>query len=667
MLDISKIISQNEKRNAELDAPYNPLTGEGSPIKRQEVIFSDFENSLFLPVNMLNVPWVNYLTEFGSITDASKELKLTTDQIITTLSEERFKHDFEFWTAITTKIKPKAGGDFIPFILNKPQRKIHKIIYDQILNNEPIRGVLLKSRQFGGSTYIQLLMGHIQVIHKTNWNSLIAAHLNQAATNIRFMFSTLQKYYPKTLESSFTLKTFENTQNIKVIPERHCKITVGSIETPNSIRADDVAMAHLSEVGLWKKTDGKSPEDLCGSILGTIPTVPWSMYVLESTAKGVGNFFHRTWQQAVNGKNALKPIFVPWHEDPKNRINFKDKEEMISLIKSMTEYELFLWDSGATLEGINFYRFKLSELNGDEWSMKSEFPTTAQEAFQSTGQRVFSPAYVAAIRKDCTDPIFVGDAFADARRGKEALSNIRFEKTKGGNLSIWAMPDLNQKVEYRYAGFADIGGRTKKADFSVLRIIDRFWMIDGGSPEMVLTWRGHLDQDLFAWKCAQICAMYDNALLAIEINSLKKQKTEGDHFLTILDEIAPHYSNLYIRNDLEKVGDGTILKYGFQTNVKTKGLIINSYNAAMRERMNKDMGQNEGYYYIERDVRACDEADSYEVKPDGSLGAVDGGNDDIVITSAGTVWLATSFMPLPKLIDPKVEVIKRRPRSEASF
>ena len=129
-------------------------------------------------------------------------------------------------------------------------------------------------------------MGYIQIIHKTSWNSLVAAHINQAATNIRFMFTTLAKYYPKELSSFFTLKGFEQTKNVKFIPERNCKITVGSIETPDSIRSDDVAMSHLSEVGLWKKTEGKEPEDLCQSILGTIPTVPWSLYALESTAKG---------------------------------------------------------------------------------------------------------------------------------------------------------------------------------------------------------------------------------------------------------------------------------------------------------------------------------------------------------------------------------------------
>ena len=133
-------------------------------------------------------------------------------------------------TFSTVKIKPKSGGDLINFVMNRPQRKIHEITYKQILNEEPIRQILLKSRQFGGSTYYQIFMGYIQIIHKTSFNSLIAAHLNQAATSIRFMFSTLAKYYPKGIESSFTLKGFEGTKNIKQIPERNCKLTIGRLK-----------------------------------------------------------------------------------------------------------------------------------------------------------------------------------------------------------------------------------------------------------------------------------------------------------------------------------------------------------------------------------------------------------------------------------------------------
>jgi len=71
--------------------------------------------------------------------------------------------------------------------------------------------------------------------------------------------------------------------------------------------------------------------------------------------------------------------------------------------------------------------------------------------------------------------------------------------------------------------------------------------------------------------------------------------------------------------------------------------------------------------YIEHDARACDEADTYETKPNGSLGAVDGCKDDKVITSAGCVWLALEYMPLPRIITPGRGRVKRRIVGEATI
>ena len=77
---------------------------------------------------------------------------------------------------------------------------------------------------------------------------------------------------------------------------------------------------------------------------------------------------------------------------------------------------------------------------------------------------------------------------------------------------------------------------------------------------------------------------YNKALVAVETNSLDKdENTEGSHFLTVLDEIVPHYSNLYMRTDPEKVRQGLPVQYGFHTNVNTKSMIINRHKAALRE------------------------------------------------------------------------------------
>ena len=54
---------------------------------------------------------------------------------------------------------------------------------------QPIRLILLKARQWGGSTLIQIYMAWIQLVHRRNWNSVICAHLKESAANIKGMYT----------------------------------------------------------------------------------------------------------------------------------------------------------------------------------------------------------------------------------------------------------------------------------------------------------------------------------------------------------------------------------------------------------------------------------------------------------------------------------------------
>ena len=60
------------------------------------------------------------------------------------------------------------------------------------------------------------------------------------------------------------------------------------------------------------------------------------------------------------------------------------------------------------------------------------------------------------------------------------------------------------------------------------------------------------------------------------------------------------------------------MKYGFHTNAASKTDLVTQMTKRLREIL-----------YIERDKRALDEIGWYELKPDGSYGAVDGKHDDI--------------------------------------
>jgi len=662
--EINGIIEENSRRREALASPYNPVTGEGSPLKRVKVSYFGHGQywSYSVPVQMYedNKALLDTLMKAGSIEDLLKQREinsspLNVNRFINDLTQLRFKYDFEFWAYITARIQDKETKKIIPFKLNKPQLKTLAKLEKMRLAGEPIRAIILKARQWGGSTLLQIYMAWIQIIHRKNWHSVIVTDVEDQARNIRGMYSRFAKEYPVALER-IELVPFEGSSKTKMIQGRNCIVGVGSVQKPESLRSYDFAMAHLSEVGSWKATLQKSPEDLAQSIRASIPDVPLSLEILESTAKGVGNFFHREWLSAVNGVSSYEPIFIAWFEIPRYQKKIRSYEKFIQ-DNFENEYVQILWNLGATLEGINWYISFKKGKNYDDWRMNNEYPSTANEAFSSSDMRVFNPKYVLRARESCIDPEFIGELSAQSQKGKEAFEKIVFMPNSKGNFFIWSKPDKTINVSDRYVVSVDIGGRSDGADYSVIKVIDRYWMMYGGGPEVVATWRGHIDQDLVAWKAAQIARWYNNALLIVESNSLDKDaETEGTHFLTILDEIIKYYSNIYARTDPEKVRMGLPIKYGFQTTMSTKPMVIDILNAALREDA-----------YIERDLRAADEMDTYEIKKDGSYGAVDGCHDDIVMTTAIGLWACFKYLPLPKNITRTQESLSKKIVSEASI
>ena len=651
-----QIISENTARNKIVTQEYNPYTGVGSTIKRTRLNAkgSALLDGLLLPDQMFTREvFLWELNKVGDVHKFQKKYSMSVEQIVEYVSQIRVKHDFEFWAATSAYIKHKETSKDVLFILNRAQRKLLEDLERMRQNDIPIRVIVLKARQWGGSTLIQIYAQWIQVVHKKNWNSVIIGDVEGQSRNIKAMYRNVAVNYPEAL-GTITLNAFEGSSKNIVIEETGCVVSIGSMQKPDSLRSSDIKIAHFSEVGLWKATEGKKPEDLIQAVKSSIPFIPYTLVAEESTAKGINNYFHRSWQGAESGRSGYAPVFIPWYLIERYALPIENVEHFIS---QMNEYDWFLWGLGATLEGIKWYNNHLNlEMLGDSWRMHSEFPSTPQEAFESTGKRVFAPMYTENIKKTCRPPAFIGEIYGNTHRGENSLEGLKTDTISNGNLWIWQMPDTSLPIRDRYAAFADIGGRTEKADYSVIRVIDRYWMLEGGKPEIVATWRGHLDQDLFAWKCAQIAAFYDNALLAIESNSLKTESSEGDHFLTVLDEISDFYDNLFVRNSLDTVKYGIPAKYGFHTNKSTKVMIINSLNAAARESS-----------YIERDIRVFEEMSSYEIKQNGSFGAIDSGKDDLVMSTAGLIWLALSHMDAPQIVTPSEKRNRNIIKSIANF
>lgn len=686
--NIAKIIFLNHARNAEIKSKFNPITGEGSIGERKKIVIEDFPFPVqYIPKTMMRVPLVRQLVEAGSIkrfleeymnTEYSDEDK---EKVIEQFVRVRVKHDFAFWAAMYVFIKQKGGGEDVHFRLNRPQRKLIMRFERMRLKGKPIRLILLKARQWGGSTATQIYMAWLQLVHKVGLNSLIVGHVKDASTEVKDMFDKLIKEYPISMLYEMG-ESYNDTEpkivgvgqsgNIHRIPQRSCKIKVGTAEKPNSARGGDYNLVHCTEVGLWVTTDGKTPEQIVRSACSGILLKPYTMIVYESTANGTGNFFQREYDAAKAGKSQFESLFISWFEIEQYALALDDEVKFATWLwenrnnenansdrEESGRYLWWLWEQGATLEAINWYILERSKYT-DHGDMASEYPSDDVEAFVHSGARVFDKYHVEKFKKACKAPKWIGDVYAYGDEGEEALVNLRFSEDKQGLLWVWAKPDVDgdEEVTDRYLVVVDIGGRGKKADWSVIVVFDRLNQMEGGKPVVVAQWYGHIDMDRLAWKAAQIAAYYDNAYLVIESNTLethdKERQVDGDMSGYILNQIKDVYTNLYARKQSdEEIKEQAPKKYGFHTNVATKPKIISTLVKVIRDHL-----------YVERDARCLDEYLCYEKKKNGAFGAITGKHDDLLMTRAIGLQIAFYEMELPTIV---VKTKKRMtPRKKAA-
>ncbi len=310
----------------------------------------------------------------------------------------RYAADFEAWARECVRIVDKESGREVPFTLNAPQRRVLAQMERVRRSRRPVRVIMLKARQWGGSTLVQIYMAWMQMVVCRGWNSLTCAHVKDAAAAIRGMYTRLLRCYPEAMKpgkpKDWELVPYEKSASTGYLATRDCQVAIATSMSPNSVRGSNFAMAHLSEVAFWADGDARTAEEIVRTVGGSVLRCPDSVVVMESTANGTDNYFYREWQRAVAGESDKLAIFVPWHEIEMYRREVKPTE-MGKLLAAMDEYERQLLADGVPLEAVAWYHDKRREYQSHE-AMMAEFPTTAEEAFRTSRMPVFDPASIPA-------------------------------------------------------------------------------------------------------------------------------------------------------------------------------------------------------------------------------------------------------------------------------
>jgi len=592
LLKIDDIVAENRRRHAVLERDrYDPLTGVGCCGERVQA-----------GGNLIPVAVLRRCPDYLSLTPLEQD-------------RQRIVDDFEFWCVRCATIKDKINSKNVPLVLNKPQRRLLAVMEKQRVACKPVRVILLKARQWGGSTLVQMYLAWMQLVRHTGWNSLICGHLHVTSKGLKRMYNLLLRHYPRELLDDDEPPRFtklEGQPNVQQLESRDALIITGSARSEDAVRGYDIAMAHLSEVAFWQDSTMHNPDDVVRSVCGSVALKPETVIVLESTANGVGDYFHSEWLRARMGRSDKEPVFVPWHEID---IYSQPVDDVQALWDAMDEYERTLWDDGCTLEQVNWYHHKRREYR-DQQQMMAEFPSSASEAFVATGRCPFVPGDLDRMEQDCRQPVFTGDIQGEGVMGEEAKRGIHLVGDAGGLLKVWEHAERCSPVAVRYITVVDVGGRSAGSDYSVIAV----WRVGDACHRhaIVAQWRGHIDHDLLAWKAMQLAKHYNDALLVVESNTLTNEAARAGQSDYILQEVNRVYGNVYLREGR---------KLGFHTNVKTKGIAIAHLIAAVRDGT-----------YIERDLDAVNEMRDYE-DHNGKYSARPGKHDDILMTRAIGLYL----------------------------
>lgn len=556
-----------------------------------------------------------------------QDIKLTSEQLA---KIKLIKQDFYKFAKMNLYIKDKFAN-IVPFVPNEPQRALIDYVLLCISEKRPVKVIILKARQMGFSTAVEALC-YWWTSTNFNINSVIIGNDEKSSLNLYRMF---RRYFDNTnilfkpsvrynTKSDLTFEKFdENGKQIGL----GSAIKIETAKNKSAGRSDTINFLHGSEVATWE-----SGEDLVASLMQTVPDAEVmekpSMVFLESTAEGRGNYFHKEYVAAAEGKNNYQPAFAPWWI-----LDTYERDATFEELGKLNDYELFLVDlmraghdtlghhfpisEEAIPRKLAFYRRKAKDFAATPERLPQEYPSTWQEAFIASGKNVFNPLALQEMEKDATSledvDYYKITPLEDRPYEEFELEKVSFEPNEAPDdftykapLKIWEKP----KPYKEYVIGADVAEGLKGGDFSVATVVDVSTM------EVVARWRGHCDPDKFGEILGALGTYYNYALIGVEVNN---------HGLTTVQKLRDtFYTNLYKRDrGYDEEWETPTVNLGWKTDMRTKRLMIDDLIKLVRERVIKD-----------KDIVFINEAFSYVRDERGRMNAEEGSHDDVVMSTA---------------------------------
>lgn len=331
---------------------------------------------------------------------------------------KKLRDDFVFYAKNCLQIRTKDKG-VQPLLLNKAQLYIHEQIEEQRATLGKVRAIILKGRQQGASTYIE---GRFmwRCTHSKGVRAYILTHEEDATQNL---FGMAKRYYD---HLPIFVKPAVSQSNAKelIFDTLDSGYKIGTAGNKSVGRSQTNQLFHGSEVAFWRNA-----KDHAKGVLQTVPDAAETEVVYESTANGLGNFFHQQWKMAEAGLSDFIAIFVPWYWQEEYRKELPEGFALTPDEEKLKEYY------GLDDRQVYWMRQKIVDLSADgqngEAAFKQEYPMNAAEAFQVTGGEglIKTDSVLRARKAEVTGsgPLIVG---VDPSRGGDRFSTIKRQGRK---------------------------------------------------------------------------------------------------------------------------------------------------------------------------------------------------------------------------------------------
>jgi hypothetical protein len=507
-------------------------------------------------------------------------------------------------------------GHTVPMILGPAQRKLNDIVTRCQERRKAVRIIVPKARQVWVSVGVAAHFFH-GTPFLAGQHALVLAQLDQTAL-------ALFKHYQKFAE------TYRPFAELVRLPDEK-KNNTGEIEWVNDSwiqchttrtlsvgRGMQLRRVHFSEAAYY--ADLKTS---LAAIMAAVPDDPDTMVVVESTANGVSNEFHRMCLASARGDSDWELMFFGWWEHPEYTRPLENPGRFQASLSD--EEREMMRQFNLQLEQLHWRRWCIANnLNGDATMFKQEYPATFEEAFQASGRPRFSLKHVAKMPLIHDSP--VGGLEEQMYGGTPRLLFLPRER---GELKLIRKPDPARSyiigADSAEGIDANEGDGDADPDFSVAVVRDR------ETGDQWATLRERIEPAEFGRLLALLGRYFFMASIVPESNNTG--------IATIDALLAAQYPPGLIYHRLKNPDDDPkeqAEKIGWKTTQVTRPQLISWYDAAIREMS----------IFI-RDPIVAAEANTFVIKPSGKPQAQKGCHDDCVIADALTV-VGIMQMPKPK-------------------